>query len=152
MALIVLLTLTAPSTRLSADDNPPERQYDPPQGRIIEHEGVEYRAFTLDEWKLHGHILVDYAWFWREWPRWQEKRLSYEADLRIAGERLVTCKADLDVQVRNGEFLQSMYDAEHKLRLNIETTKSVREWVLWATVIVESLAIAALGVWNLSER
>ena len=157
VTLTILMTSMTLSPRLHAGDKPepahdrpekPETRHPgPPKGRQITHEGVQYIAFTLPEWKKYGLIVVDYYRLW-------DYSLSLELDIRLLNKDIDTLKMRVGIwkaatedQKQRAETLSLMHSEERKLRLSNELKQRTFGWVPWVIVVVESVAIGALGIY-----
>ena len=137
-------------TPSTADDKPerPSTHRFEPIGRTIIHEGVEYKAYTLEEYKRLGHLILDYHLLWTyalslesEIESWKREKVDWKI-------RVETWKEAAEVQRARGDQLSEVFDAEHALRLRTEKQQRALGWVPWALVVVESIAIGILGVYS----
>lgn len=146
LAILTILTMCyaadANDTKLSR----PETLRQEPAGRVITHEGVKYKAFTLDEWKEHAHIIVDYRLLWDYSLSLELDIKSFEADIKVWEMRVALWKETAESQKERGDILSSMFDAEHELRLKIERQHRATNWIPWALVVVESIAFGVVSV------
>lgn len=117
-------------------------------GRTITHEGVEYKAYTLQEYKQLAHLILDYHLLWSyslsleaEIESWKREKIDWKL-------RVETWKEAAEVQRSRGDQLSELFDAEHALRLKLEKNQRALGWVPWALVVVESVAIGILGVYS----
>ena len=147
--LVILMTWMTCCVGI-ADDKPPRpTEYrTQPLGRVITHEGVDYKAFTLNEWKQWGHLKLDYSLLWDYSLSLELEIASFERDIRSWQLRIDVWKTTAENERSRGDMLSSMFDEEHKLRLKIQRQQQMLGWVPWAIVVVESIAIGVLGVYS----
>lgn len=147
---MLLIVSTLWTISLVADDRleRPNAHRVEPIGRTITHEGVEYKAYTLQEYKQLAHLILDYHLLWSyslslelEIESWKREKTDWKL-------RVETWKEAAEVQKSRGDQLSKLFDAEHALRLKIEKSHRTLGWIPWALVVVESVAIGVLGVYS----
>jgi len=138
------------TTPLAADDKPerPSAHRFEPIGQTIVHEGVEYKAYTLEEYKRLAHLILDYHLLWTYSLSLELEIESWKREKKDWQLRVETWKESAEVQKARGDQLSETFDAEHALRLRIEKQQRTLGWVPWALVVVESIAIGILGVYS----
>lgn len=109
-------------------------------------DGVKLIAFTLDEWKAYGLIVVDYyrLWDYSLSLEWQIKSLNKDVDLWK--QRADVWKLSMEDQKARGDMLLVMYNEEHKLRIGNEKKDRATDWIPWTIAIAESVIVAALAI------
>ena len=145
--LTALLTLTALCGTANADDQRPTERLQLPQGRTLEAEGVEYKCFTLDEYKVVAHLVVDYNWLWEHTLKLERANALLTAKAEIQAERVSLWQSQVDTLERERDYLSKLFDEEHGLRLKIENRDRALGWIPWALVVAESIAIGAIGLY-----
>lgn len=147
LSVTLLADETGPEAAHDRPERPEARHSDPPKGRQITQDGVEYIAFTKPEWQKYGLIVIDYYRLW-------DYSLSLEWEIRSLNKDIDTWKLQVDIwkaatedQKQRAETLSIMHAEERKLRLSNELKQRTFGWVPWALVIVESVAIGALGIY-----
>ncbi len=155
--LIIVMVLTTVGTPVVADDTIHTSPagipdvIDMPDGRSIEHDGTTYMAFTLDEYKLLGHIYIDYRSLYKQ-------HLLFDTKLRLSNEikeaqelRLEVCKNSISTLQADRKYLSARVDEEQKFRLNLDKNSKIEKGLLWALVVVEAVALGVVGVWGLTQ-
>lgn len=123
-----------------------------PEGRIIEHEGAKYWAYTLEESRKMEHIFEDYHLMWKYITSVEVDILSYQREVKQWQFRVDNWKEASETQRRRGDMLSKMFDEEHRLRLNIESTHNKFNWVPWTLLVIESVAFGAIGVYSAASQ
>lgn len=120
-----------------------------PIGQVIEHNGAEYKAFNLEEWKQVSHFILDYHLLF-------DYALSLEAEYDYIQEKFELYQDEVDLwkaeakrQNKRGNILSKMFDREHKFRLSLEKRDKMWNWIPWTLVVVESVAVGFLGAYSL---
>ncbi len=151
MLLMISMTWTLLcATPAATDDSPtrPDTHRREPMGRSITQDGVEYKAYTLAEYKQLGHLILDYHLLWDYSLSLELDISSYERETVQWEFRMNTWKEATEAQRARGDILSKMFDEEHELRLGLEKQHKAFGWVPWALVVVESIAIGVLGVYS----
>lgn len=134
------------TTVLHAQEEAPVLR-DMPAGTILTIQNVQYKAFTLDEYKTLALIYTDYTFLIK-----QNASLSKELTLRLDMEK------NYALQVQGLKDLTKVLEADRDywtLRVKEEQEANKRREVLsglerfgaWALVVVESLALGVVGVY-----
>jgi hypothetical protein len=133
----------------TADDKPqrPEAQRIEPPGKTIVHDGVEYRAYSLDEYKELKHLFVDYHSLWDYSLSIEDDVISMAEEIELWQFRVDGWKEESERQANYAKQLSSLFDKEHDLRLKLEKRNDMLGWVPWALVVVESVAIGVAGAY-----
>ncbi len=139
--------LIALCTGATAEDNRPATQRQLPQGQTLNVEGVEYKCFTLDEYKDVAHLVVDYRWFWDHTLTLERENALLVSMSEVQTQRVEIWKEQVESLEGEREFLSDLFDAEHGLRLKLEAKDRALGWIPWAIVVLESVAIGAIGLY-----
>ena len=118
-----------------------------PTGQVITYQGVQYKAFTLDEYKQIALIYSDYVYYLKDRSTLQQS-LTLQLDM---------AKNNYELQITELKGLVHTYELDRDywtLRLKEEQEANKRREVLsglerfgaWALVAVEAVALGALGV------
>lgn len=124
---------------------------DMPAGTILTIQNVQYKAFTLDEYKTLALIYTDYTFLIK-----QNASLSKELTLRLDMEK------NYALQVQGLKDLTKVLEADRDywtLRVKEEQEANKRREVLsglerfgaWALVVVEAVALGVVGVYSVSK-
>jgi len=145
MKLFILITtilICTPLASLADDTEGPTELRKMPTGKIIELEGVSYKAFTLDEWKQVGLLAADYVWlFNRHSLVDQQYKLQLEmSDLYELRQQ--NCTARLKILETDRDFWKVRVKEEQKFRLKSHTASVIYQVVMG----VELAAIIAMGL------
>lgn len=110
-------------------------------------DGVDSIVFTLPEWKSYGLIVIDYyrLWDYSLSLEWQIE--SLEGTTETWKMKSDNWKTAMEDQKQRADGFYLAFNEERKLRLSNELKERVWGWVPWAIVIVESVAIGALGIY-----
>jgi len=140
--------LIALCTGAIADDNRPAERRQLPPGRTLESEGIEYKCFTLDEYKSVAHLVVDYNWLWDHTLTLEQERALLAAKAEVQAQRVELWQTQVESLEREREYLSKLFDSEHGLRLRLEARDRAVGWIPWAIVVLESVAIGAIGLYS----
>ena len=109
-------------------------------------DGAEHKCFTASEWADLGHLLVDYRDLWRAAVRAEaieearkDEVTALERRLDVAADRAALLTTDRD-------WWRTVAETEHAARLDLDSRNRSVEWIPWALVVVEALAIGVVGV------
>lgn len=130
-----------------ADDNRPAERRQLPPGRTLESEGTEYKCFTLDEYKSVAHLVVDYDWLWDHTLTLEQESALFAAKAEVQAQRVELWQTQVESLEREREYLSKLFDSEHGLRLRLEARDRAVGWIPWAIVVLESVAIGAIGLY-----
>jgi len=153
MTLALLVTSTLWCTVAGADDElllaPPEWSrpdlITPPLGKVVEIDGLEHKCFSPPEWKVLGHLIVDYRDLWLASVRWEADRASFARDLAAKDVRI---QAGLDraaVLACDRDFWRDTAKALDKHRLELDRRHRSTGWIPWAIVVLEAGFIVVQG-------
>ena len=154
-ALLISILLIVPLKATSREASPTEPEieatpkytpYSFPEGRLIEVDGVQYKAFTLEEYKDIGHILLSYELLWDQVEILETQNISLEAEKAIWTKRYELWKEQCAVDKKRGDLYLGLYEREQKMRLTIERSQKLATWVPWTIVVLEAIALAGFGI------
>jgi hypothetical protein len=149
MLLILSMSLLASPLLTMADDEleRPSTRIIEPQGKTITQDGVEYRAFTVEEFRALKHLFTDYHLLWDYSLSLENDITSMEREIELWKSRMSAWEDETKRQIAYSQQLSSLFDKEHNLRLKLEKRNDALGWVPWALVVVESVAIGVFGVY-----
>ena len=157
---LISIALIVPSTSISKeqlrtkeDDLELEEltTYNFPDGRVLEVDGVRYKAFTLEEYKEIAHILVAYETMWDNTDLLENEYISLEQEKKFWLARVEIWRHAHDVQKERGNLYYNLWKSEHKLRLKNESYHKLATWIPWTVVVLESIAIVTFGIYQVME-
>ena len=142
-----MIFVTLSITPVLADEGGrPAYEYAEPNGRDEKIDGEEMVCFSKEEYKTLGRIIIDYHWLWTE-VRALEIDLKLSAkEIALREQRAEHWQQTAERIKANRDFMSKLFDAEHGYRLRLEKQSRSKEWVLWTVLVLESVAIAAIGV------
>lgn len=146
MMLTVLMMLTTFSAVGVSQEEDSFYRWMPPEGRTIVKDGIEYKAFTLDEYKLLAHVLVDYDTLWKLRLNLKLEIKALKDELNLERQRIDNCKEGIENQRLRADMLSKMYDSQYKLQLKRSKLQRFAQAFSWSLVVVESLALGVLGI------
>lgn len=111
-------------------------------------EGIEYKCYTVDEYKSVAHLVLDYNWLWDHTLTLEQEKALLASKASIQLERVKLWQTQVESLEREREYLSKLFDAEHGLRLKIEKRDRALGWIPWALVVAESIAIGAIGLYS----
>lgn len=143
--IIFLFVFFGTATALAQEENPPTRGM--PAGQIITYQNVQYKAFTLDEYKQVAVIYSDYLYFIK-----QNQNLHKELQLRLDMEK------NYELQVRglkdlsrtlemDRDYWTTRVKEEQEANKRRETLSNLERFGAWALVVVEAIALGVVGVY-----
>lgn len=124
---------------------------DMPAGTVLTVQNVQYKAFTLDEYKTIGLIYADYVYLFK-----QNISLNKELQLRLDMEK------NYELQVQGLKDLSKMLELDRDywtVRVKEEQEANKRREIFsglerfgsWALVVVEALALGVVGVYSATK-
>lgn len=125
--------------------------YNFPEGRILEVDGIKYKAFTLEEYKEIAYILVAYESIWDDSDLIQEQNLSLEQERKLWVARVNIWKQTCDLQKERGDIYSKLWESEHLLRLKVQRQQTIVTWIPWTVVILESIALTTFGIYQVAK-
>jgi len=133
------------------DDTLPSVHHEEPVGVTITHQGTEYQCFNTEDWRQVGRIILDYHSLWFQAHQLQRELRLAEDRKVLWEERVALWRETAEEQRQDRKYLKTVLDAEHDYRLNLSKESRAKSWVMWAVIVVESVALGALGVAHLSR-
>lgn len=125
-------------------DNPVTR--DMPTGQSITYQNVQYKAFTLDEYKTLALIYADYLYFIKQNTS-LHKELTLRLDMENNYELQVQGLKDLAKTLElDRDYWNTRVREEQEANKRRETLSGLERFGAWALVAVEAIALGALGV------
>lgn len=131
------------------DVDPPTR--DMPTGQVITYQNVQYKAFTLDEYKTLALIYADYLYYIKQNVS-LNKELTLHLDmeknyeLQVQGLKDLTKTLELD-----RDYWNTRVKEEQEANKRRETLSGLERFGAWALVAVEAVALGALGIAQVSQ-
>lgn len=150
-ALLVALTFFfGAASILAQEEDPPLREM--PSGQVITYQNVQYKAFTLDEYKTLAIIYTDYLYYIK-----QNKSLGAELQLRLDMEKNYELQVqglkDLTKTLEmDREYWTTRVKEEQEANKRRETLSSLERFGAWALVVVEALALGVVGVYSAAHQ
>jgi hypothetical protein len=125
---------------------------DMPTGQVITYQNVQYKAFTLDEYKTLALVYADYVYLFK-----QNISLNKELQLRLDMEK------NYELQVQGLKDLSKTLELDRdywttRVKEEQEANKrraifsGIEKFGAWALVVVESLALGVVGVYSASKN
>ena len=121
--------------------------YEMPVGTTLKVDGVEYKAFTLKEWKQVGHLVESYHGLWDHVIELEEQHFSLLSEIENYETRLALWQEEIEFQKDRGNQLSLMYDQEVKLRGSTYNSYRKTSWIPWTLVAIESILLGFIGVY-----
>jgi hypothetical protein len=143
--LMAAVFFFAVATVTAQEEDPPTR--DMPTGQVITYQNVQYKAFTLDEYKTLALIYTDYLYFIKQNQSLHKElqlRLDMEKnyELQVQGLKDLTKTLELD-----RDYWTVRVKEEQEANKRRETLSGLERFGAWALVVVESLALGVVGVY-----
>lgn len=121
---------------------------DMPAGTVLTVQNVQYKAFTLDEYKTLALVYADYVYLFK-----QNISLNKELTLHLDIEK------NYELQVQGLKDLTKVLEADREywtVRVKEEQEANKRRAIFsgiekfgaWALVVVEALALGVVGVYS----
>jgi hypothetical protein len=125
---------------------------DMPTGQVITYQNVQYKAFTLDEYKTLALVYADYVYLFK-----QNISLNKELQLRLDMEK------NYELQVQGLKDLSKTLELDRdywttRVKEEQEANKrraifsGIEKFGAWALVVVEALALGVVGVYSASKN
>jgi len=144
MLTILMVLMTLSTVGVSQEEEP--MPYSVPQGRVIVNDGIEYKAFTLEEYKLLAHVIVEYRTYWSLRVSYKLEIKSLKDELDLKDRRIENCKDGVEIQKNRADMLSSMYDSQITQQIKQNKFQRFTQAFSWSLVVVESLALGVLGI------
>lgn len=125
--------------------------YNFPEGKILEVDGIKYKAFTLEEYKEIAYVLVAYESMWEDSDLIQEQNFSLEQEKKLWIARVNIWKQTCGLQKERGDVYFKLWESEHLLRLKVQRQQTIATWIPWTVVILESIALATFGIYQVAK-
>jgi hypothetical protein len=131
------------------EENPPTR--DMPTGTVLTVQNVQYKAFTLDEYKTLALIYADYLYFINQNVSLHKEltlRLDMEKnyELQVQGFKDLTKTLELD-----RDYWNTRVKEEQEANKRREVMSGLERFGAWALVAVEAVALGALGIAQVAQ-
>lgn len=147
MRTLILLIIVTACAFAAAEEGPIEK-YVAPEGRLVtSKDGTQYWSYTLDEYKVIGHIIIDYNWLYARMGLAEQKLelgsqldKTQEARVKLCYDTGEILKADID-------YWKTSAAEERKARIELQTTEKWEHFGLWALIAVESVGLGVLGIY-----
>jgi hypothetical protein len=122
-----------------------------PAGQVITYQNVQYKAFTLDEYKTLALIYADYLYFIKQNSSLNREltlRLDMEKnyELQVQGLKDLTKTLELD-----RDYWNTRVKEEQEANKRRETLSGLERFGAWALVAIEAVALGALGIAQVSQ-
>lgn len=117
-----------------------------PTGRVIEVDGVKYKAFTLEEYREIAHLLISYETMWEQADALEGYTLSLDVERELWKQRSTIWKQQCTLERNRGTLYENLWTREHQIRLNLERSQKLATWVPWTIVVLEAIALAGFGI------
>lgn len=143
--LTALLLFFVAAIALAQEEDPPTQ--DLPTGQVITYQNVQYKAFTLDEYKQIASIYADYLYFIKQ-NQSLHKELQLRLDMEKNYELQVQGLKDLSKTLElDRDYWTTRTKEEQEANKRRETLSGLERFGAWALVVVESLALGVVGVY-----
>ena len=139
--LLIILTvfLITPALRAQEETALPTRIL--PEGQIITHQGVQYKAFTLEEYKKIGLIYADYILLLRANELTLRLNMEKNYELQVQGLKNLTTTLELD-----RDYWTARVKEEQEANKRRATFSGLERFGSWALVVIEAIALCTLGI------
>jgi len=123
-----------------------------PAGTTLTVQGVQYKAFTLEEYKTLALIYTDYETLFKKVPILEE-RLQLHLDMeKVYTDQVSNCEHMMGEYKTNGEYWKARFDETTKLAKKEAFLDHLEKYGLWAVVIIETGYIVVLSVRGLAAQ
>jgi len=124
---------------------------DMPTGQVITYQNVQYKAFTLDEYKTLALVYADYVYLFRQnisLNKELQLRLDMEKnyELQVQGLKDLTKTLELD-----RDYWTTRVKEEQEANKRRETLSGLERFGAWALVALEAVALAAVGIAGITK-
>lgn len=117
-----------------------------PKGILIKYEGIQYKAYTLSEYKTIAHIIAAGQLCGTESKLLEAKIASFQAEIALWEDRVEIWKELAEEQKLRGDGLVIALQQEKEYRLKIEKRQTFLGWIPWALLVVESAVVVFASV------
>lgn len=140
--------ITSTPISVLAEDKPerPEVQYLVPQGTTCSIDGVEFKAYSFDEYKILKHIFTDYSGLWKYALSLEDDIISYKVEIARWKDRYELWKEAYEDEKDRSNIYFKAYKEEHAFRLRSEKGERMTRWIPWTLVVVESIMFGVVSV------
>jgi len=117
-----------------------------PLGQTITHKNIEYKAFTLEEYKQIGLIYADYLLLIRNNISMQKEltlHLDIEKNYELQVEGLKGLNKTLEL---DRAYWTARVKEEQEANKRRETFSGLERFGAWALVVIEAVALCSLGI------
>lgn len=150
LGLFVVITSLLLATEIRAQDDTPAI-IDLPIGEIIFQADVNYKAFTLEEYKIIALIYNDYIFFRNQTVSLKQSlqlQLDIQTDYKLQLEGL---ERIIKIQDSDRKYWTTRLSEEQVANKRRELSSSFERFGLWALVVVEAIALGSLGIYAASQ-
>lgn len=142
---IFLLVFFSTAAAWAQEEDPPTREM--PSGQLITYQNIQYKAFTLDEYKQVAIIYSDYLYFIKQNQNLHKElqlRLDMEKnyELQVQGLKDLSRTLELD-----RDYWTTRVKEEQEANKRRETLSNLERFGAWALVVVEAIALGVVGVY-----
>jgi hypothetical protein len=123
-----------------------------PAGTTLTVQGVQYKAFTLEEYKTLALIYTDYETLFKKVPILEE-RLQLHLDMaKVYTDQVSNCEHMMGEYKTNGEHWKARFDETTKLAKKEAFLDHLEKYGLWAVVVVETGYIVVMSIRGLAAQ
>ena len=124
------------------------REFEEPEGSEKTIGGVQYQCYNFKEHKELGQLITGYHGLWDYVIELEEHNYSLLIQADAWRQKYEIWKAAADSQKLRGDEFSDLFKQEHDKRLKAQSSDKATLWIPWTLVVVESLALAALGIYS----
>ena len=139
-ALFLCLILSLCTTAQAQDP------YIAPEGQNVTYNGKDGIFFTLDEYKVWGHIYLDYVSLTHTNQLLTEKLHLQDTLVLNLQMQVKTLESLNNLYIKDREFYKDAYNASLKERGDQQLKADVEKYILYALLAAESIAMATMGI------
>jgi len=145
--LIALAALTLYS-QIGATQDRPIKEFTEPVGTTCIIEGIEHKAFNLEEWKIAAKIITDYHTLWKYSNGLELKIDSLGRDLKTWEMRSDNWKSLSDQHKQSLGTMTKMFESQYDQFQKTLKLQSRTGWMPWALVCIISIGFGFVGVYS----
>jgi len=145
---MILLPLIGLCQEVAASETEPTVHYTEPVGTSCAIDGIEYKAYSLEDYKVIARIITDYHTLWKLNNNLKLQVASLNRDLETWELRSENWKLAMEDQKGRADTLSKMFDAQYAQTQRILKIQSATGWVPWALVVVMSIGFGVVGVYS----
>ena len=119
-----------------------------PKTASITLDGIQYRAFTLEQYKELSNIVIVFRDLQDDVMELEEVNMSLLNEIDLWEKNLKIQEGLTKNQKERADELSKMFNDENELRLKIQRNHKLTNWVPWAISGVLAGLLAGLGTYS----